>query len=158
MKYFKFIIFILLAVSKISYSQEVKKPTRYKYHFDPDADARAQLNTTIEKAKKAHKTIFVLVGGDWDAWSRKADDLLANNDILLNCFIYAKINFSPSNKNYDLLRELGCPRDQGYPVILILDENGKPLSAKPCEDFKLLPSDYDIDGMQAFISQWCKLK
>lgn len=147
-------ILLLLLPSKISFSQEVKKPVRYKYTFDAEADARKDVEQAIVKAKATGKRVFVIVGGDWDSWSRMADDLLADDAVIDKEFVYCRVNFSPSNKNADVLKWLSCPRDMGYPIFIVLGPEGNVLATQDGESYKILPGEYNTTRLFGFVRTW----
>src|SRR4051812_33575239 len=120
MKYLLVFLVLIITASKISFSQEVKKPHYNKYIFDPKADPEKDLQEAMIKAKDQHKRVFVLVGGDWNYWSRMANHDLLKNKEFEPRYVIVRINFSPANKNSDILTKLNCPKDKGYPIFIIL--------------------------------------
>lgn len=158
MKRLFFLIFLFIVPSKISFSQEVKKPIDNKYLFNPYADAQKALNDALMAAQKTHRHILVAVGGDWSFWSRKMYGHLIRNHQYYNNYELVFINFSPVNKNETILNQLHVPKDRGYPILIVLDENGNPLLTTDTDDLKLNPRAYDDDLLATFTEKWLTYK
>lgn len=117
---------LLCTIAFNSFPQEQKS---YGNLYDPDADARADIKKAIIKAKKEHKNIMLQIGGNWCIWCIRFHHLLETNDtlntLLNNHFVFVPVNYDQHNKNDALWAELGYPQRFGFPVFVILDENGK---------------------------------
>jgi thioredoxin-related protein len=99
--------------------------------YHPEADAQAELNTAIAKAKNSSKHVFVQVGGNWCSWCLLFHDLVQKNDTLSTYmkdnYEVLHLNFSPENKNEETLAKLGYPQRFGFPVFVILNGDGQRL-------------------------------
>jgi thioredoxin-related protein len=148
----KLVVFalILLTASKIGFSQEEKKHSRINYVFNPYADAQVDIDKAVATAKKENKQVLIVVGGDWNLYStRIVHHLPMFGDIFWANYILARICYAPTNKNKEVLAKYGCPTDRGFPVFIILDENGKVLTVAPTDGHK---ADYrDIEDQ--FVNQ-----
>ena len=156
MKPFILFVFLLLQGSKIVFSQEVKKPVRYKYTFDPAADARKDVEEAISKAKASHRRVLVVVGGDWSIWSCMAHDSLANDETCYKNYVMVPVNFSPVNRNAEELTALGCPKNVGYPVFIVLDENGKKIHEQDTDPLKKDSRHYNMKLINGFLVSWAR--
>ena len=153
MKHLAAILLLIVSSPKISFSQEVKKPGFIKYIFDPNADAKRDVDMAVEAAKVSHKKVLVLVGGDWNYWSRVAYADLVDSLHCRNKVELALVNFSTANKNTEVLTALGCPKDQGYPIFIVLDEKGKKVFAEETASYKANAKSYNLPLLSAFINQ-----
>ncbi len=160
----KFLILSLLLMpvaSKISFSQE-HNIHPVKYIFDPNANAKVDLSNAIATAGKLHKHVFILVGGDWSPESVQFNLALTKDYVqkaLLDNYVFLRINFSPSSKNEDVLRkQLDCPKYDGYPILLVLDENGKKVLAKTAGEFKIGANNYFAPKIEKALKDWAVLK
>ncbi len=158
MKRLFFLIFLFIVPSKISFSQEVKKPVDKKYLFNPYADAQKALNDALITSQKTHSRVLVVVGGDWSYWSRLMYGHLLMTHQKSDNYELVFINFSSLNKNETLLNQLHVPKDQGYPVLIVLDENGNSLVITDTDDFKLNTQKYNTDLLAAFTEKWLPYK
>ena len=157
MKHLLSVLFLLFA-SKISFSQEHKVHT-LKYIFNPKADARHDVDTALVIAGKEHKRVFVLIGGDWSDWSLNFLRVLEKEYVkkaLDDNYVFVKVNFSPSNKNDEVLKRLESPKFAGYPVIVILDESGKKIVAQNTDELKITPGWYFGPKVEQFLKTWAK--
>ncbi|WP_129717223.1 thioredoxin family protein [Pedobacter sp. SYP-B3415] len=121
----KIALVCLLLLSSTVFAQD--KPKIY----NPQANAKAELQAAVARAAKAKKHVFVQVGGNWCSWCIAFHNLVEATPELKGYLTsnYEKvlINFSPENKNEALLASLGHPGRFGYPVFLIVDGKGKVL-------------------------------
>ena len=99
--------------------------------YNPQANAKAEIDAAIAKAKKADKNVFIQVGGNWCSWCIAFHNLVNETPDLkryLNTnYETVLVNYSPENKNAEVLAGLGYPGRFGFPVFVILDGNGKVL-------------------------------
>lgn len=121
----------MMAVSASSMAQEQKPAAEHKEVniYNPDADARADINAAVAKAKQQKKHVFVQVGGNWCVWCVYFHNLVDNTPALKtyldNNFETVLVNYSKGHENEAVLASLGYPQRFGFPVFLILDGNGK---------------------------------
>lgn len=119
------VVIALLLLSTIGFAQEKSVVSIY----NPKADAQAEINAAVAKAKKANKHVFIQVGGNWCVWCIRFHDLVketpALKDYLNTNYETVLVNYSPENKNEEVLNKLSNPGRFGFPVFLILDGDGK---------------------------------
>jgi thiol:disulfide interchange protein len=100
--------------------------------FEPARDAAADLATAVSLAKAHGKRVLVDVGGEWCSWCHILDRTIAADDELRALrdqhYVWLKINFSPANKNEQVLSR--WPKVAGYPHLFVLDENGRLLHSQ----------------------------
>ncbi|WP_316816600.1 thioredoxin family protein [Pedobacter nyackensis] len=127
-------LFTFLIISGVSLAQEKKdansKPAKIEI-YNPKADAKAELKAAATKAKKEGKHVFVQVGGNWCGWCilfhKLVDATPELKNYLNNNYETVLVNYSPENKNADVMASLGYPGRFGFPVFVILDGNGSVL-------------------------------
>ena len=115
----------LILFAFISYSINIlAQETEFKY-YDPAADAVKEVNDAIAKAKSSNKNVLLQIGGNWCKWCRLYDRWSHSTplvDSLIKAdFVVVHVNFSPENKNPELMKKLGYPQRFGFPVIVILE-------------------------------------
>ena len=115
-----FTVLLVLLLAQTGSSQQV---------YNPEADAREDLKQAIEKADAADKHVFVMVGGNWCPWCRQLNKLLTNNQelnaLLEENYVLVKVNYSKENKNKPVLKRLDYPQRFGFPVLVILNNQGE---------------------------------
>ncbi|WP_410220379.1 thioredoxin family protein [Pedobacter sp.] len=107
-------------------AQTDNKPVKI---YNVEANAKADLDKAIAKAKKENKNVFVQVGGNWCVWCIRFHDLVDATPELKN-YLNEKyetvlVNYSPENKNEETLKRLKNPGRFGFPVFVILNGAGE---------------------------------
>jgi thioredoxin-related protein len=124
----KRIIVLIAAVllSTLSFAQTKKEEVHI---YNPKANAQADIDVAVAKAKKEGKHVFVQVGGNWCVWCIRFHDLVDSTPelkkFLNDNYEIVLLNYSPENKNEEVLKKLSYPGRFGFPVFLILDGKGK---------------------------------
>ncbi len=130
----------LLLVSLSSFAQEKKL-------YDPTADAVKDIAAAVTKAKTEHKYVLIQAGGNWCKWciefARFAQADKQIDSVMNSSFVWYHLNFSQENKNEKVFATLGYPQRFGFPVFVILDENGKRLNTQNSSYLENGNSSYD---------------
>lgn len=127
--------------------------------YDPAQNAEESLNKAILQAQKENKNVLVQVGGNWCPWCVKLHGYFNTNEevktIINDNYVVIKVNYSPENKNTTTLKRLENPQRFGFPVLVILDSNGKRIHT---QDSGLLESGdgYDDKKVLGFLKNWTK--
>lgn len=99
--------------------------------YNPEINAQQQINDAFIKAKAEGKHVFIQVGGNWCSWCVMMHKFYTEDiqvDSMLNAsYVVCLLNYSKENKNLDILEQLEYPQRFGFPVIVILDAQGKRL-------------------------------
>lgn len=131
--------------------------------YDESIDPMEQIDQALSKARSEGKFVVCQVGGNWCPWClRFADFITEDEDIakLINeNFVYIHVNYNPrkssdqSGNTAAMMKRLGNPARFGFPVFVILDQNGKVLHI---QDSGLLEKDksYDRDKVLRFFGNW----
>jgi thioredoxin-related protein len=157
----KKLFFILIALFMLplgASSQENDNKETIKL-YNPDDDAAAVLSEAIMTAIKEQKHILVQIGGNWCPWCIKLHKFIgahAELDSIISAdYITLKINYSKENKNLDVMKAFSYPQRFGFPVLVVLNENGTPLHI---QDTGFLEKDesYDPKKVKTFLLTWNK--
>jgi thioredoxin-related protein len=101
--------------------------TELKY-YDPNADAIKDVNLAVNKASESNKHVLLQIGGNWCKWCRLYDkwshETTKIDSLIKADYVVVHVNFSPENKNSELMKKLEYPQRFGFPVIVILDKKG----------------------------------
>jgi thioredoxin-related protein len=125
--------------------------------YNPSADALSDIKTAVAKASAENKQVLIQVGGNWCPWCVKLHKLFTTDqkiDSLLKAnYVFILVNYSKENKNFTTLKQLEYPQRFGFPVLVILDKNGKRLHT---QDSSLLESGdgYDSKKVFGFLKGW----
>lgn len=100
--------------------------------YDPSRDAFKDFQDAQLQAEKEDKLILVQIGGNWCSWCHKLERFFNNNTaiktLLDDTFVAIKVNVSPENDNEAFLDEM--PEFEGYPFLVITDEEGQVLNSR----------------------------
>src|ERR1700730_15354204 len=105
--------------------------------YDPAANAEADIAAVIKLAKVQNKRILLEAGGNWCSWCiefNRFTHAIGSIDSLLNkCFVVYHLNYSKENMNNTSFARYGYPQRFGFPVFIILDENGNRIHTQNSE-------------------------
>lgn len=125
--------------------------------YNPEADAKAEIQQAVQKAKAEKKHVFLQIGGNWCPWCIKFHRFVEENaeikSFVNENFVVQKVNYSKENKNLDVLKSLDFPQRFGFPVFVVLDENGKRLHTQNSAYLEENGS-YSSKEVLTFFKQW----
>lgn len=123
--------------------------------YDASVDGAQQIAAAVAKARAENKRVLVQFGGNWCVFCKALDELIdkdptlkAQHDKFVNVHVDA-------GANPNLNDVYGKPYDLGFPVLLVLDGDGKLLHTQPSTAFQLPTAvGHDPAGVLAFLSAW----
>lgn len=126
MKFYISLIAILIWSINI-YSQAVNE-SENKELYNPGDDAKVEISKAVKKAKNEGKYVLLQIGGNWCGWCIAFDKKVSTTETLKEVrddnFVVYHVNYSKENRNEEVLASLDFPQRFGFPVFVILDENG----------------------------------
>lgn len=144
-----------LIFTVLSFSQDMTKFNLYK----PDDDAKKEIESAIKQAKESGKHVMLQIGGNWCVWCARFNDFVTNDkslDSSLNAnYVVYHLNYSKENKNLDILKKYSFPQRFGFPVFLVLNENGDLLHTQTSWYLEA-GKGYDKEKAAAFFNDWGK--
>lgn len=146
------IIFLLVGLLSIQSNGQEKFNL-----YNPEADAQKEIAEAVVKAKSENKNVFLHIGGNWCGWCKLFDDLIQSDEelksLLHDNYEVVQVNYSPENKNLDVLASLDYPQRFGFPVFVILDSDGKRIHT---QNSGLLEEGrgHSKRKVQEFLMQW----
>ena len=147
-------VFLVLALTFCStylFAQESKL-----YH--PDANAVKEIADAVSKAKAEHKYVLIQGGGNWCSWCiefarfAKADPQI--DSIIRSAFVWYHLNYSKENMNKEIFEKYGYAQRFGFPVFIILDENGNRIHTQNSEYLEDGKKSYDKEKVMSFLESW----
>lgn len=147
-----FIILIFSASSLLAQNEGVNI-------YNPEADAKADIAAAIKQAQAENKHVMLQIGGNWCPWCVKLHNFIAADsqiDSLLKAdYIRVMVNVDKEKdkRNYDVLASLGNPQRFGFPVLVVLNQEGERIHT---QDSWYLEKDksYDRDKLLQFLKMW----
>ncbi len=152
-------IILLFAVALFSATAFAQAPAQKEavHLYNPKANAQADINAAVAKAKKEGKHVFIQVGGNWCIWCIRFHDLVeATPELktyLNNNYETVLLNWSPENKNEAILKKFNYPGRFGFPVFLILDGDGKLIHTQNSEYLEE-GNGHSVKKILAFLKNW----
>ena len=125
--------------------------------YHPAANAQADIAEAVKQAKAQHRQVLIQAGGNWCSWCIEfnrfchADPQI--DSMLRSDYIVYHLNYSPENKNLPILAKYGFPQRFGFPVFLVLDENGNRLHTQNSSYLEQGKS-YNKNKVMEFFSNW----
>lgn len=145
------LLFFLIAFFSISRAQ---KPSIY----NPNANAASDIERAITQAKSEHKYVLLQAGGNWCKWcvefhrfctsDNQLDSMIKNN------FVWYHLNYSRENKNEVIFKKYGYAQRFGFPVFIILNENGERIHTQNSSYLEDGKSSYDKEKVMDFLKNW----
>jgi thioredoxin-related protein len=162
---FSLAFFSLLTVSAFAQESKdavIKEPVHI---YNPEADAQADIDAAVSRAKSSGKHVLLQVGGNWCIWCIRFHDLVNNTPELKNYinskYEYVLVNYSPEAKNTAVMNKLGNPGRFGYPNFIILDGGGKVIHIQDSGALERDKEETEKDGkghsikkIQDFLQNW----
>ena len=125
--------------------------------YDPAANAFFDIAADVKKAKKENKHVLVQAGGNWCSFCVKFNKfILADKQIdsvLKQCFVVYHLNYSEENQNKEVFANYGYPQRFGFPVFIILNQNGTRIHNQNSEYLEQ-GNSYNKQKVLDFLIQW----
>lgn len=156
MKLKSIIIAIIFTVSAahLMAQTESEKPKLY----NPEANAKKEIADAVSQAKKEGKNVLLQIGGNWCVWCLRFNDLVTKDPTLSKLmndnYVVVHVNYSKENKNEDVLASLGYPQRFGFPVFVVLDQNGKRLNTQNSGYLENGKGGHDPEKVAEFLKGW----
>ena len=127
--------------------------------YNEKIDGMAQIQAATMLAKQSGRYVLCQVGGNWCPWCIRFAQFATTDSVVAPLiekeFVYVHINYSKENKNVEAMRYLGNPARFGFPVFVILDDDGHPIHIQESESLEQ-GKGYDRAKVQKFLSLWTK--
>ncbi|MEP7164213.1 MAG: thioredoxin family protein [Ferruginibacter sp.] len=126
--------------------------------YNPAADAEKDIAAAIKEARAAHKYVLIMGGGNWCSWCvefarfTKADPQI--DSVINSAFVWYHLNYSKENKNSKILARYGYPQRFGFPVFIILNEQGERIHTQNSEYLEDGKKSYNKNKVQEFLEMW----
>jgi thiol-disulfide isomerase/thioredoxin len=106
--------------------------------YDPSIDARAAFEQSVLRAKREHKQLLVMLGGNWCQWCLALDDLMQDDaklhEYLEQHFVVLKLDSAGAKELDDAW---GKPTHNGVPVLVFVDDAGTVEHVQETESLEL---------------------
>ena len=128
-----------------------------KQLYDEKMDAMKQIDMALEEARKTDRLVMCQVGGNWCPWCIRFAKFIEDNqdlaELVKKHFVYIHVNTSKANKNEEAMVRLGNPGRFGYPVLVILDHDGRVMHIQNSSYLEEEKS-YNLKKVMEFFQNW----
>jgi hypothetical protein len=135
----------------------LKQPSDMKKDLYPaDADARAEIKQTEEKAAKEHHRILLVFGANWCFDCHVLDLAFHRPDFasIMAGYEVVHVDIGPDGKkNGDLAKEFQVPLDKGIPALAVLEADGKVVVSQKNGEFEDARS-LTPEVLLEFLNKW----
>ncbi|MBR3026628.1 MAG: thioredoxin family protein [Bacteroidales bacterium] len=140
--------------------------TALKKVYNEDLNPIEQIDEALAKARKEGKNVVCQVGGNWCPWCLRFADFISRDSTISQVidqnYVYIHVNYNPRKTENDkekaqqtesMLRRLNNPVRFGFPVFVVLDENGKVIHTQD-SSFLEEGNGYDKEKVLRFFNCW----
>lgn len=127
--------------------------------YDESLNGMEQIEKAITEARESGRHVLCQVGGNWCPWCLRFAQFATTDTaiapLIKDEFIYIHVNYSKDNKNPEAMEFLGNPARFGFPVFVIINDEGRPIHIQESASLEEGKS-YDRKKVKNFLSLWTK--
>jgi thioredoxin-related protein len=153
------------AIWAVCFTLTANGQTTLKKVYNEDINPIEQIDQAIVKAKSEGKFVVCQVGGNWCPWCLKFADFVTNDTtiskVIADNFEFIHVNYNPRKSQGEeklaqgkaLMQRLNNAGRFGYPVFVVLDEEGKILHIQD-SSFLEEGEGYNKEKVLRFFKNW----
>ena len=140
--------------------------TALKKVYNEDLNPIEQIDEALAKARKEGKNVVCQVGGNWCPWCLRFADFISRDSTISQVidqnYVYIHVNYNPrktennkekAQQTEAMLHRLNNPVRFGFPVFVVLDENGKVIHTQD-SSFLEEGNGYNKEKVLRFFNCW----
>ena len=139
--------------------------TALKKVYNEEINPVEQIDQAVAQAKAESKFVVCQVGGNWCPWCLRFADFITNDttisQVIGENFVYIHVNYNPRKSEgaekaqwaAAMLQKLNHPERFGFPVFVVLDEQGRVLHTQD-SSFLEEGKGYDKEKVLRFFNNW----
>ena len=155
----------LLALLALVFALTMNAQTALPKVYDEDVNPIEQIDQAVMKAKSEGKFVICQVGGNWCPWCLRFADFIKKDNVISNVidenFVFIHVNYNPKKSEGEektqlakkMLKRLNNPARFGFPVFVVLDEEGKVLHIQD-SSFLEEGQGYNQEKVLRFFRSW----
>jgi thioredoxin-related protein len=128
---------IVISIFTALFVMAVNAQTAVKKVYNEDINPIEQIDQALVKARSEGKFVICQVGGNWCPWCLRFADFITNDStiskVIEDNYEYIHVNYNPRKSGgaekdalaKAMLKRLNNPARFGFPVFVVLDEEGK---------------------------------
>ena len=156
---------IIIAVFAAIFTLTANAQESLKKVYNEQIDPLEQIDAALLQAKSEGKFVIVQLGGNWCPWCLRFADFITNDTTISRVidenFVFIHVNYHPrkskeagkAEQTAELLKRLGNPARFGFPVLVVLDADGKVLHLQD-SGYLEEGKTYDPKKVLRFFQNW----
>ena len=156
---------IVISLLSVFFVLTMNAQTALKKVYNEDVNPIQQIDQAIIKAKSEGKFVICQVGGNWCPWCLRFADFITNDStiskVIEENFVYIHVNYNPRKSEGEekeklakaMLKRLNNPARFGFPVFVVLDEDGKVIHIQD-SSFLEEGQGYNQEKVLRFFKNW----
>ncbi len=113
---------------KVAIASLAQLPTPLPLPYDESADATADVEAGLAKARETHRLLLIDLGGNWCPDCRLLAGLMRQPDLarfVQDHYVVVTVDVGRMNQNLQIPARWGVDRVMGVPSLLIVDRHGR---------------------------------
>ena len=139
--------------------------TALKKVYNEDINPIEQIDKAVAKVKSEGKFVICQGGGNWCPWCLRFADFITKDTtiskVIDESFVYIHVNYNPRKSEGEekmqlakkMLERLNNPARFGFPVFVVLDEDGKVIHIQD-SSFLEEGQGYNQEKVLRFFKNW----
>ena len=156
---------LILSLLGLCFALTIDAQNGLKKVYDEDINPIEQIDQAVLKAKTEGKFVICQVGGNWCPWCLRFADFITKDTTISNVidesFVYIHVNYNPRKSEGEekvqlakaMLKRLDNPARFGFPVFVVLDEEGRVIHTQD-SSFLEEGQSYDKEKVLRFFKNW----
>ena len=151
---------VWLALLALPLAAAPEYPTMGPDIYDTKADGNDLIAAALTRARASHRRVLVLFGANWCPWCRRLHQTLTGEIAVVKMIaanyelVLVDVNTRHGAKrNAHVNEKYGDPLQNGMPVFVVLDSDGKPLTTRETNTLSD-EKGRSADRVLAFLQEW----
>ena len=156
---------LILSLLGVCLALTLNAQTALKKVYNEDINPIEQIDQALVKAKPEGKFVICQVGGNWCPWCLRFADFITNDTTISTVidenFVYIHVNYNPRKSVGEekmqlakaMLDRLNNPVRFGFPVFVVLDEEGRVIHIQD-SSFLEEGQSYNQEKVLRFFKNW----
>ncbi|HYK40401.1 MAG TPA: thioredoxin family protein [Candidatus Eremiobacteraceae bacterium] len=154
---FGIIVVVTGATQMLAQAPRMLPPPTERRNLYPDGvDAKAEITEALADAKKTHRRVLLIFGGNWCYDCHVLDAAFRSKEIaptLNQNYVVVHVNIGEYDKNLDLADKYEIPLKKGVPAAAVLKSDGTLVVSQKNQEFEKARS-MTTDAVLTFLEKW----
>ena len=149
----------IMASSGLMAQTSVSKPSIETKLYSPTENAEQAIAAVVKKAHNEKKNVLIMAGGNWCSWCLEFNRFTTSDptidSLIKSDFEVYHLNYSKENINKETFAKYSFPQRFGFPVFIVLDENGNYIHTQN-SGYLEEGKSYNKEKVLDFLQSWNK--